>query len=124
MPLHYLATKYHCKISSRELQFLPQYTYLLPRVDSQAIKKSNDSNDYVEKKKKIKLNYFTVFKDGYVKVFDLLHSKLCKNESFNCNSDVILFDSFNSANYLKLPEGKIELISFLSTLFIPELLKL
>ena len=68
--------------------------------------------------------HFAVLQGRYSKVFNLLHDKIRKNKVFAYDSNVILFNSFDGANHLEILKGKLDLVSFSSTIFTSKLLKL
>ena len=115
LPSYYMATKHRVPLESGEIDLLPEYLPLLPSKDRDAIKKSNDAQDFLGKKNKIKAKYYSKIVGGYEKFFNLLFSKLEHCVKSSSLKKIVIFDSFDGANHLETTEGKVDLISFSST---------
>ena len=84
--------------------------------DQSLIAKSNNADDYEGKKVKIKAKYYAKIIGGHEKVFKLFCNKFkYQDQNVNMNK-IILFDSFDRINHLETAEGKVDLISFNTTL--------
>jgi len=124
IPSFYLATKHRCKLITGEVDYLSEFKFLQPQSSENKITKSNDKTDYEGKKQKVTKKYFAKIDGGCEKAYSLLIDKLERRFINTTFDSVIMFDSFDGANHLETPEGKIDLVSFSSTLVNDKLLSL
>jgi hypothetical protein len=95
---------------------------LYPKSDQNKIERSNNAKDYLGKKNEVRKKFYTRIVGSYNKVFSLLSEKIKRRyPNFACNC-LLIFDSFNRVNYLETAEGKIDLLSFSSTIANKDLL--
>ena len=123
-PSYYLMTKHRPELENSTVQLLPKYEHLLTDSSNptRMVERSNNENDYSSKKLKVSKRYYSRFKGGFAQNIDLLRKKIDSyNLPIDC-SDLILFDLFDGANHLETVEGKIDLVSFNSTVINADLI--
>jgi hypothetical protein len=124
IPSYYLATKHRCKLIAGEIAYLNAYKHLLPKSKQHNVNVTNDENDYLGQKNKVSKRYFAKIDGSASKIYALLLEKVQRKMLNYKPSDIIMFDSFDGANHLETAEGKIDLVSFSSTIVNQELLQL
>ena len=86
--------------------------------------KTADENDCIGKKSKVKNKYFSKIESNYSKVCKLNIEKVSCNASMSGLKNLVLLNSFDSANYLKFTGGKIDFVFFSTTAFNKNLISL
>ena len=79
------------------------------------VERSDNKDNFLGKKNKIKARYFSKIKGGFRKHYEIMVDKLANMNKLVDISRLIAFDSFDSANHLETVEGKIDLVSFNTT---------
>ena len=124
LPSLHLATKHRVPADSGILEICKDCECLMSEKDMMHLEKSSDENDHIGKKNKVLKKYFCKINGGYEKTCFLLHNKVRNRINSECLSNLVLFDSFNGANYLETTEGKVDLVSYSSTCFNQDLISL
>ena len=123
-PSYYLATKHRPELENGIVNFLNEHVHLLSKKaeNQRMVERSDCNTDFEGKKNKISSRYYSKIKGGFATNYSILLNKLRKcNVSFD-SSSIVMFDSFDGANHLETVEGKIDLVSFNSTLVSADLL--
>ena len=89
---------------------------MLPKFERDKIVVSNNLDDYYEQKLKIKKKYFTAIEGRCRKACKLLTKKVRRKIANFKTILLIVFDSYDSENYLEISEGKV-----LQSLFLQKL---
>ena len=109
-----MATKYCYKVLSRVLKLDEKLLFLILINDQLKMQKSNDTNDYVGSKTKIKAKYYSKIEYRHNKICELITDKLkCYFKEVDLQ-ELLFFNFFDGINHLETMKGKVDLISFLS----------
>ena len=85
-------------------------------LDQKLIVKSNNTDEYDGKKVKIKTKYFTKISRGYEQIYKMIYDKFKYYRQKVNMEEIVLLNLFDSVNYLEKVEGKVDLVSFSTTL--------
>jgi len=117
IPSHYMAIKHHYQLDSGVISLSRKYVHLLSNADKAHLIVSNSQiDDYEGKKSKCKYNYFSKITGGYSKVHKIMTNQIKRCNDKASMDSIIMIDSFDGANHLETIEGKLDLVSFFSTL--------
>jgi len=112
-----MITKHCPELDNRIVEFNNKFLHLLPKSDrnKRMVKRSDNDDDFLGKKNKIKAQYFLKIKGSFRKHYKIMVDKLANMNKSVDISCLIVFDSFDGVNHLKTIEGKIDLVSFNTT---------
>ena len=118
LPSLHMITKHRPELDNGIVECDDKFLHILPKSDrnERMVERSDNDDDFVGKKNKIKARYFSKIKGGVRKYHEIMVDKLAiMNKSVDM-SRLIAFDSFDGANHLETVEGNIDLVSFNSTI--------